>query len=624
MDSSSQILPDQTSSSQTPLRGPLLPKIVSSPPHQPKQIRRKSSFVRRVDSSEDCPSPHDSIYEAFYFSANNSDESGNRVESWPMVTLQDASSLERSRDHRVDENSRGIGASTNTSSIDDIEFRYGRGTILETITEQKSNNTMRTLARPKSADDIPSIPFLGHRDSFILAKSPRRKKSFSVDDLALIQNSYHEACSMIERTVRKQLPIPEIYAQPKTPILAPPERPPTPEGMPSWTVSQNLPPRAPSRHSSNQQDRLTHLQRVQRFFSFPANEITFSSRIPLSRAGSGARSVSAPDGRRTAPRFRPPRSAYGPIHQHPFNNATMAKPIPISGLPTSNMQLVSNLPRRIGKRKPGQRVRFTPSATARDSEMTALQNAIESSSASALHPMTPMQVTPEASNASPNARQCPHRRGRRAALKALNQTLNHENTAPPSNEYTVLSSYSPSNRSSVTPTPVPQSSLQSLVYTNSPISSQNESVLNDEQAQGVTDSISSRIMSISSTTPLMYSSSTIIDSSTMGSAPVPPSTGNHPVDESKQKEKELRCWKCRLGYAREKMDHFWTNAASCMCFVCCGIDIDEDLNVYPGNSGGRTGLGPYGGAVLRGGLRGGENFDAVRPRWVEIGTSGRQ
>ena len=72
------------------------------------------------------------------------------------------------------------------------------------------------------------------------------------------------------------------------------------------------------------------------------------------------------------------------------------------------------------------------------------------------------------------------------------------------------------------------------------------------------------------------------------------------------------------------MDHFWTNAASCMCFVCCGIDIDEDLNVYPGNSGGRTGLGPYGGAGLRGGLRGGENFDAVRPRRVEIGTSGRQ
>ena len=175
-------------------------------------MRRKTSFIRKVDSSEDCPSPEDSIYEAHYFSASNSDESFNRVEQLHMVSLEGADiTISNAENHRTIANSVPEVSSDN-------HFRYGHGTVLETITEQKSNSTMHSLIHSRSANDIRElkvVPFLAHRDSMIVAKSPRRKHSFSLDDLNIISRSYHEACSMIERTARKPILIREIYASPK-------------------------------------------------------------------------------------------------------------------------------------------------------------------------------------------------------------------------------------------------------------------------------------------------------------------------------------------------------------------------------------------------------------------------
>ena len=82
--------------------------------------------------------------------------------------------------------------------MDTIHFRYGNGTALDTITEQKSYTTIRSKARTKSADNSPSIPFLCHRDSFIISKTPRRQISFSLDDIEEIKRSYHDACAVIE------------------------------------------------------------------------------------------------------------------------------------------------------------------------------------------------------------------------------------------------------------------------------------------------------------------------------------------------------------------------------------------------------------------------------------------
>jgi len=94
-----------------------------------------------------------------------------------------------------DENSRIVSPS---NFMDTIQFRYGNGTVLDTITEQKSYTTIRSKARTKSADNSPSIPFLCHRDSFIISKTPRRQISFSLDDIEEIKKSYHDACAVIE------------------------------------------------------------------------------------------------------------------------------------------------------------------------------------------------------------------------------------------------------------------------------------------------------------------------------------------------------------------------------------------------------------------------------------------
>lgn len=151
MDGHIDITPENNVFPQTGLRIPLIPKRSSSVTPT-KKIRRKSSFVRRVDSSEESPSPHGSIFEAYYHSTTNSDESAV-VESWPMRTLpghnQPASSTQGREN---DENSR-VGPKPATSSgVYDKQFLYGRGTVLETITEQNSHGSMRIFARAKSAD----------------------------------------------------------------------------------------------------------------------------------------------------------------------------------------------------------------------------------------------------------------------------------------------------------------------------------------------------------------------------------------------------------------------------------------------------------------------------------------
>jgi hypothetical protein len=114
-------------------RAPLRPRIASPLPVPSKQVRRKSSFIFHTDSSDDLPNSHDSIFEALYFSAANSDESGNRVE------LVDLPPKTQGKGGEVNnENNRGTSTSAITYAIDDVEFLYGHGTVLQTITEQKS------------------------------------------------------------------------------------------------------------------------------------------------------------------------------------------------------------------------------------------------------------------------------------------------------------------------------------------------------------------------------------------------------------------------------------------------------------------------------------------------------
>lgn len=584
-------------------RTPLAPRTTSPTQVAAKQVRRKTSFVLRADSSEEIASPHDSIFDAFYFPATSSDENSNRIE---LITFPDCSTLVSSDDSRGnDENNREQGAAADQHTIGDTEFRYGHGTVLETITEKRSCATIGTLARAKSVDNTPNFPLLHHRDSFSIAKSPR-KASFSVgDDIALIKSSYHEACAMIERTTCGALPIHEIYAQPKAPIHAPLQRPPTPPGMPSWTAAQTIPP---CRSPGSSQTGSSTLSRLRSFLGISAS----GAAQPTPGANPVNRAVSAPVRGGRTPRFRPPRSAYGPIDQHPFNNA------PVATVHWGCQQLVegastnvqeSRSPKHTGKRRLGPKVQFTPSATARDPEAVALQTAIKSSSTSALHPITSMEPIPgnDGSHSPPRQIQCLHRKGRLAALKALKEKLNHANTTPSDNDYTILPSY-PANRqasvSSKAPTP-----------TSSPTRLNSITSINVEEF-GVVDHEASRTVSVSSTAHLMPGA--LLDRSSLirESLPLPVETVRSHTPLSQIPENPIRCWKCRLETVFSRIDQWWMKSTSFACFLCCGFDVDDDMSVSYGSMSGDRGMSAYS-ATLRGDA-GSSREDMLRPRRVVL------
>lgn len=574
----------------SPSRAPLQPRTTpSSPTLTLKQVRRKNSFLLRADSSEDYPSPHDSIFEAFYFSGTNSDESLSRIE---LITIHGHKHLGVVKDGGGNNENREPSASSIANNVDDIQFRYGHGTALETITEQKSFGTIRTISRAKSADDVANSPFLNHRDSFVLAKSPRRKHSFSLDDLALINKSYHEACAMIERETCKAckppLEVPEVYAQPMKPLHAPPERPQTPPGMPSWTAAQNAPPRV---------RRITYStppvkqNRFQRFFGLPASNTIHSSIVPPNgNIRSQGRVVSAPPGGRIAPRFRPPRSAYGgPIDQHPFSRAPMAKvlvdapplppppPPPEESIPESSAnELVQPQVKRKkskGKRQLGKQVRFTPSATARDSEALALQVAIESTSASAIHPLAPMETFPQPPILA-NKHACRHYR-RKQSPSILSRTDGI--TTPPSINYDDLPSGTALRLQPVRP----RQFLSPITSPNGPnfsTLSLGESMI---PAGLVTDmqTLENHISSVSSTTHLM---SGALRPGTTAPDPCRPLLDGR---TSEINEKVSWCWKCKIERGWQKMDRFFIGAAGMACFICCGYDIEDDGSISYSDNG---------------------------------------
>jgi hypothetical protein len=350
--------------------------------------------------------------------------------------------------------------------------------------------------------------------------------------------------------------------------------------MPSWTASQNLPPRV--RASNNEP---VGQSRLQRFLNIPASGITHSSRVPAPSSISRGRTVSAPVVGRIAPRFRPPRSAYGPIDQHPFVNAPVAKvaetpsPAPPATPTSSATQTGTRLPKPTGKRKLGQRVRFTPSATARDSEMVSLQAAITSTSASAVHPLDPIQPTLHATLGPPRQPHCPHRKGRREALKIFNISLNHDSRSSPINEYSPVPVLSAPRQGSMLflqnshPLPLP-TDLGS-------VASSRHNSLNAADS-GVVDSVPSCSTSFSSTIHLMNGASRS-SSPGLGSESCQASNRSHINNETPQREPW--CWKCTVGKGFAKIDQWWAQSASCLCIICCGLDIDDDLSLSHGNGG---------------------------------------
>ncbi|KAK2629835.1 hypothetical protein QTJ16_000655 [Diplocarpon rosae] len=526
MATTTSLVPGESKSlSRTPLR----PRSVT--PTLPNTLRRRSSFILH-DSSEEFPSSHESIFEAFCFSGSEG--------SIHKAELIDIPSRIPRPAKKNDEN---VKETSPQNFIDATQFRYGNGTVLDTITEQKSFATLRAKARTKSADASPRVPFLTHRDSFILSKTPRRMVSFSLDDIDLIKKSYHDACTIIEKEASQPLLAHEVYAEPKSPIHAPPDRPPTPPGMPSWTAAQRAPIPLPRRQ---QPAKRSVLQKLLGLPGSPAK----ASRFP-NIAEARDRTVSAPVRGRTAPRFRPPKSVYGAIDQHPFFTAPLAHVGPQVVGPAPEVTPVAK-PR--GNRLRKQQVRFTPSAIARNSEPNALPNATDSTTAAALDPSQLVErSTPTAPAVQKQA--CVHRNFSGTSVAA-------SRSEPPRAEYTLLVPDSPSQQSH----PEPWSPIGVLP-------SQTLSVAltqNDRDALCVLDTPRARA-SISSTRYLMSGALR---------APTPPPPGTpdpQPEGDSPTLEtKKDWCWKCGVRSVLVRLDRWWLGTEGILCFVCCGFDVDED------------------------------------------------
>ncbi|ELR08718.1 hypothetical protein VC83_07406 [Pseudogymnoascus destructans] len=353
------------------IRSPLIPhtntKPVTITAKSAKKVSRKSSFARRLDSSESIPSSHGSIFAAEYVSPHASEDGGFKIEKWQAI----GSSVRPSTTEEqpppllgVDENS-DVGLPVGNTPI-----LYGHGTALTTIIEQKSSmatirtistpSPVRTLTRPRSTSDLSSSSASASilkqppkaspiRGEFSISGMIHRLASFSDEDVGTIKLSWPEGYNPIANKPKwaakssidcgtsemQEIVFREIYAQPLSPIEPPIERPATPPGMPSWTAAQQQRrPRAVSSTPARTGGFQRATARVQLFFGYE----------PLSRAGNRAsglahghglcgpwdmvpsrrRCVSVPNTAVSgAPRFRPPRSGHGvtSLELHPFARA---------------------------------------------------------------------------------------------------------------------------------------------------------------------------------------------------------------------------------------------------------------------------------------------------------------
>jgi hypothetical protein len=412
-----------------------LSSLANSPPQTPtllqcKRIRQKPSLIQRIGSSEDIPSSHESIFHAERFSNTSSEDNGSG--SWHKITLSPISTPIASIN--IIGNNENIRNQLLAPTIGSTPILYGYGTALTTIVEKKSTTTMSRVSsvNPRSASEISlaissTQNLLGYRNSShlpstVTLRSPRQRRSFSADDLVFIKRSYHEACAMIERGTGDSSPIHNIYAEPRTPILPPIERPATPPGMPSWTTAQNRPVQntVQPHHWS-----VTGTQnRLQRFLGIQPSAIKFSSHIPVpvalqhsnqsNRVAEGGRSASSSIPTRIPPHFRPTKSGHetGPLESHPFHHAARADAksdaiSTLSGTQTFNPPLSS---------RPGSPLRSSKATSRGKRRRLRYLHIVDSLGPNVFASHSIGSVRDEVSP------QCPHRQGRQATLQSLNQS----------------------------------------------------------------------------------------------------------------------------------------------------------------------------------------------------------
>lgn len=538
-----------------------------SSPKTGQRVRRKSSFVRRLDSSESVPSSHDSIFVAEYLSPLNSEDSGYKIDPW-----QNIDSLTQLPPADEDElPSLNTDNDENTSrclSIGNTPMLYGYGTPLTTIIEQKSSSTSmrtstgttsptRSLIRPHSASGLSTSTTSASGKPQFPSSSPLKVQfsasgmilplgSFSSDDsdaVKLLRPRGNDADRAVgagqsstdcQTPERYPSPINEIYAEPLRPLQPPVLRPSTPPGMPSWTAAQQRRPRVAPSVATRGWGIHGASGLLQRFFgngpstATPSSDPAAAALPPARGAESGSgygirgpwdavppqrRSISTPiltD--RGIPRFRPPRSGHGvtALEMHPFARAEImttksgitdttttrrrSHSSAFVGPPNAGNETRQVNSRPTGRRKRGQRVRFTPSTT-------------DCGTMSHYTDAAPIDLPPDVGV-------CPHRR-------ASSSTVQMQEVAAP---HSVDDVSSPSR---TLPDPLEN-------RTDHPIAGRFH---------------------------LSHPSQAFPDmSATPSQGPSVPRS---------------RCWRCRLEELIAKMDSLWDSNTKWCCWYCCGIDMDQ-------------------------------------------------
>lgn len=552
------------------IRSPLVPhtntKLVTITAKSAQKVSRKSSFARRLDSSESIPSSHGSIFAAEYVSPHASEDGGFKIEKWqpigssarPLSTEEQPPPL-----LGVDENSDVVLPVGNTPIL------YGHGTALTTIIEQKSSmatirtistpSPVRTLTRPRSTSDLSSSSASASlqkqlsktspiRGEFSISGMIHRLGSFSDEDIGTIKLSWPEGYDPIAHKPKEatkssvdrgpsetqETAFREIYAQPLSPIQPPIERPATPPGMPSWTAAQQQRrPRAVSSTPARTGSFHRATVRVQRFFGYEplrraSNRASGSAQGhglcgPWDMVPSRRRCVSVPNTAVSgAPRFRPPRSGHGvtSLELHPFARAEPRSTTTRTQEATTTARRISSAPattggsrssrrssepvparpvKQKGKRKPGQRVRFTSSTAA---VAGALQTQPDGTNTGRRRAIAP--------------KPCRHRRVKTPDLPP-------QETTP----FTVAGE-----------TSVPETLPQAL-----PV--------------GSLENHPDHLPSL----PLLPG------------APVQEPAGSTEPSEPSLKSKKGECWKCRVKTTIAQVNDVLESCTMLCCWCCCGIDV---------------------------------------------------
>ena len=58
---------------------------------------------------------------------------------------------------------------------------------------------------------------------------------------------------------------------------------------------------------------------------------------------------------------------------------------------------------------------------------------------------------------------------------------------------------------------------------------------------------------------------------------------------AKKIERFIPCWKCMVEWATR----LWVQTTSCLCFMCCGFECDDESVVYPAGYGYANGSGYF-------------------------------